>query len=317
MKTTVRSIAEEVGVSPATVSRVFSGAARVSPEVRQKVLSVAMRNGYGAEEARNIAVVLPSSALLGYCTLLLKQLFIVLAAKGFRCMVMRIDDIALMDESVLSGAISLAYKNELGRIWNRKQGIPLVCINALGSPIDGIREVRSDDRQGINLAMNYLYRYGHRRLALLTYDSDPYLSRSATDRRKVFEEFLGSHPDCSGVARNCSFLGRFLDVTQELIRTGATALLATGESLGGPVTHLLLACGIRIPQDLSFIAFENPECTPHLTPAPTTLEQRFDGLAAAAVDLLEKQLRGDHAHCKDVLVNYNLIERDSVAQPSS
>ena len=64
MKATVRSIAEAAHVSPATVSRVFSGSARVSPQVRAQVLNLARKLGYHGLEGRNIAVPPLASTLI-------------------------------------------------------------------------------------------------------------------------------------------------------------------------------------------------------------------------------------------------------------
>lgn len=315
MKATVRMIAKEVGVSPATVSRVFSGAARVSPQVRIKILNAAARAGYEYGEKKNIAVLLPDdSGLFGYGWMILDALLAELKKKGFQAMALRSSDIALLDESVVSGAISTIYHHGLEKNWNKKRSIPLVCVNNHGYPIEGVYEVCSDDEQGIFTAMKYLYENGHRRIGMMTYYFSPVASRNFAIRNRTFQTFIESHSDCSGFSRNCMMNSRVLDTVMEFVRSGITAILIAGESLSVPVNHVLHSCGIRVPQDISLIGFETKQCSEYLYPPQTCLEQRVDRLSELAVELLEKQLRGEH-NLKNELVNYNLLIRDSVAPP--
>ena len=146
MKATVRTIAKEAGVSPATVSRVFSGAAKVSPQVRQRVLNAAAQAGYDSGEKKNVAVIIPeNSGLSGYGGMILESLFLELNSHGFRALAITADDIALLDETVVAGAISVIYRHGLEKMWNKKRAVPLVCINSYGYPIDGVYEVSSND----------------------------------------------------------------------------------------------------------------------------------------------------------------------------
>ena len=66
MKTTIRSIAREAAVSPATVSRVLSGSAQVSPQTRARVLNIARKLGYQNAGIRNIALIAMENCFSGY-----------------------------------------------------------------------------------------------------------------------------------------------------------------------------------------------------------------------------------------------------------
>ena len=107
---------------------------------------------------------------------------------------------------------------------------------------------------------------------------------------------------------------RFLDTVMEVVRSGVTAIIAAGESLAAPVNHILSTCGIRVPEDISLIGFESRLVSEFLHPPMTCLEQRMGRMAELAVDLLEKQLRGEH-DLKNEQVDYNLFIRDSVGTP--
>lgn len=57
MKATIRSIAKTANVSPATVSRVLSGSAQVTPRMRSHVLNIARKLGYHSAGIRNVALI--------------------------------------------------------------------------------------------------------------------------------------------------------------------------------------------------------------------------------------------------------------------
>lgn len=315
MKATVRTIAKEAGVSPATVSRVFSGAAKVSPQVRLRVLNAAAQAGYDSREKKNVAVIIPeNSGLSGYGGMILESLFLELNSHGFRALAITADDIALLDETVVAGAISVIYRHGLEKMWNKKRAVPLVCINSYGYPIEGVYEVSSNDGQGISAAMNLLYGKGHRRIGMMTNIFDMANSRNSAIRIRTFDAFIKSHSDCSGIFRNSMLSTGFLDTVMEFVRFGVTAIIAAGESLAAPVNHILSTCGIRVPEDISLIGFESRHVSEYLHPPVTCLEQRMGRLAELAVELLEKQLRGEH-NLKNERVDYNLFIRDSVDAP--
>lgn len=315
MKATVRTIAKEAGVSPATVSRVFSGAAKVSPQVRLRVLNAAAHAGYDSGERRNVAVIMPGDGCFaGYGWMMLESLFIALSNRGFRGLAISSNNIALLDETVIAGAISVIYYRGLEKMWNKKRSVPLVCINSYGYPIEGVYEVSSDDGQGITAAMNLLYEKGHRRIGMMTNIFDMSNSRNSAIRARTFDSFIKSHSDCSGIFRNCMLSAGFLNTVMEFVRFGVTAIIAAGESLAAPVNHILSTCGIRVPEDISLIGFESRYVSEYLHPPVTCLEQRMGRLAELAVELLAKQLRGEH-NLKNERVDYNLFIRDSVGAP--
>ena len=151
MKATVRSIAEAAHVSPATVSRVFSGSARVSPQVRAQVLNLARKLGYHGLEGRNIAVITSGNTFFGYDSMILDALQQELAHRKFGAILIPAFSLSSLDECSIAGAISIVYSSGLEKIWSRNWAAPLVCINTTGFHLDGIYQVVSDEVMGIEL----------------------------------------------------------------------------------------------------------------------------------------------------------------------
>lgn len=313
MKATVRSIAEAAHVSPATVSRVFSGSARVSPQVRAQVLNLARELGYHGSEGRNIAVITSGITFSGYDGMILDALQRELAHRKFGAILIPAFSLSSLDECAIAGAISIVYSSGLEKIWSRNRAAPLVCINTTGFHLDGIYQVVSDEVMGIELALDHLFQFGHRKIGMVTLAANPRQMRGLSLRTETFQRVVQEHGG-TGKVINIISSTRAPDAVRALLNAGVSAIFAVGESVGLPVTHALKLFQCRIPEDISLISYENSGISEHLDPPHTTISQRMERLASSAVDLIEKQLNGEHG-LSDVSVDYCLHLRDSVAPP--
>ncbi len=313
MKATVRSIAKKANVSPATVSRVLSGSAHVTPQMRARVLDCARKLGCRNAGIRNIALIAQGNCFSGYDALLLRALYDELKHQNFRAILVTVSDLGVLDDSVIAGAISIVYQDGRDTSWIRNRALPMVRINTTGSPLDGIYRVYSNEQQGIELALDHLYRFGHRNLGILTYCSSLPGPPATSLRIETFHRYLEKR-GCTGTAVNMIDLNRAVDAVRKLLDSGVTAIFAAGESAGLPAAHALNLFHYRIPEDISLISMEDFRVSEYLTPPHTTIEQRMDLLAEAALSLLEKQWNGEQ-NISDIAVDYCLRTRDSVAPP--
>ena len=224
-----------------------------------------------------------------------------------------LEDLGALDDAVIAGVISIAYKDGRERLWIRNRALPMVCINTTGYHLDGIYQVCSDEQQGTELALEHFYSFGHRNLGILTFCSCLPGPPGNSMRVETFHRYLEKR-GCTGTAVNMIDCNRAIDAVRKLLDSGVTAILAAGESVGLPVAHALNLFHRRIPEDVSLISMENRRISEYLTPPHTTIEQRMDLLADAALSLLEKQWNGEQ-NITDVAVNYCLRSRDSVAPP--
>ena len=313
MKATIRSIAREANVSPATVSRVLGGSTQVTPHMRSHVLNIARKLGYHSAGIRNVALIAGESFYSGYDALLLQALREELRHRNYRAVLVTTSDLGALDDCVIAGAISIAYQDGREKLWIRNRALPMICINTTGYHLDGIYKVYSDEQQGIELALEHFYKFGHRNLGLVTYCSNLPGPPGNSLRIEIFHQYL-KKIGCSGTAVNMIACDRAVDAVRKLLDSGVTAILAAGESAGPPVAHALNLFRRRIPEDVSLISMENRKVSEFLQPPHTTIEQRMDRLASAAVSLLEKQWNGEQ-NLADVAINYCLRSRDSVAPP--
>ncbi len=319
---TLRQIAEKAEVAPATVSRALNHHPAISPPTVERVLRAARELGYDlAPKRRVVAVLLPrSDRPLGlYFLGLINAIREEAAAREWILEAFGLNDIDFLHERLVTGILTLDYIPGSVRELCAKYNLPLVSINNIPNYLDQANEVFSNDRKAIANAVSYLCGYGHRRIG--------FLSPSLANRRRdeAFQEACREFGVTTGDAilfvpnrpidRKHRFL--FQEAIEEVIAQKLTAIILPVEYGGG--ANLLAAFRefrLRVPEDISVIAWETPQVSEYLDPPLTTFEQNFRGMAAAAFGILE-ELMNRRPAAADVAIDYLFHERRSVAPPAN
>lgn len=316
---TIHKIAEESGVSIATVSRVFNGSDLVRPELAKVVLGVAERHNYTPKQSQRrdtMALVLEDGTIKtfsSYVSALLKELVHSCAERRLRLDIVPSEEIGLIRGKYIMGVVALLWEKKSLQKLESVKNAPVVAVNAA---FDGAK-VCTDEKQGLELALAYLEERGHRSIGLITRDFDSYGDRV---RRENFEQLTDSKSGLHGVSitydgTETSLLSavakavRRSAVGKESASDALTALIATSEDTGIILMHCLELLGLRVPEDISVISHEALNQSEFLIPPHTTLVQDYAGLANAALAALEGSPASDP---RRVLVPYHLIERESV-----
>ncbi|RMF17684.1 MAG: LacI family transcriptional regulator, partial [Alphaproteobacteria bacterium] len=204
-KVTIRQVAEQAGVSVATVSRVLNRKPGVDPTRRAKVLAVMKRLDYRpSASARELSFGRPTrigfnfgfgNPLARHYSLVRDLLYRELFARGFTIEVIETDNRGLparLTDAMILGSVL----DEDPRIpFLKERGVPFV---ALG-PADDCFWALSDEHAGGRLAGEHLVKLGHRRMLFITggvsrrgsaaYHLYTYASH---ERQRGFEEALGA-----------------------------------------------------------------------------------------------------------------------------
>ncbi len=307
MRLKLKELAERTGVSVSTVSRVLNNRGRIAPETRRRILELA-RPG---NNIRLVLLVVPHGILGWYSISLLNALKLRAAELGYALEITAGEDLASLPEQNFFGVISFDYSNHLASFWGRNYALPLVCLNDIGNPLEGICAVFSDEADGMSQVLNHLVSYNHRRIGLLTCGNPETFANCR--RCDVFlaamERFgLGNH----AVIRH-SMHEKYepYGVVKELCESGVSAIINLSETHSLHILHALRVAGVRVPQDLSFVTMELPYVSEFLDPPLTTLEQNYTALAATAFDTLERLVRGDRTSFEQT-VPYLFRKRASV-----
>ena len=316
-KVTVRELAAAATPSVASVSRALSGAPKVSPELRERIVGLARELGYrGGKRRKMLGVVLPSleiSTLGSYILSLLDALRKEIYRRDYQTVFVSLEDIELLNESVIDGVISFDFLDRIGRAWANLKALPLVCLNDSSSNFDRIYSVSSNELQGQRLIVDYLFKRGHRKIGFIKYRNPFQKKRGGDPRENAFRAAMKEHLlDPAPYIHLYDTEPEFTTGLGSLLRKGITAVIAAdGENHCAHVQGTLQLFGKRVPEDISIVSWETDHLSEFLIPRQTVLVQNFPLLAARSLDLIEALIRGEK-HVENILVDFRLVERDSV-----
>lgn len=307
-KTRLTDLAAELGCSVAAVSYALNDRPGVSEELRERVRELVRERNYEPLRPR-IAVLMTDAGLsLGfYMFSLLNALRGEAKRRGHQLLIVSRNDLSLLEDRMVSGALSLDFMHEIGRLFPKLKNMPLVCLNDLPNSLENVSTVHSDDEEGIRRALDYLVDCGHRRIGLFCA-----ASLSGEDRLKPFLAYrrFGTEVELHVEPLEFHHKSTVACRMEAMLEHKVTAILVSGERYGMEAYGALARLGKRIPEDVSVIGWENPGFSEHQIPPMTSLEQDFRGIASAAFDMLEKKIRGEQTG--NVFIPYKFHIRGSV-----
>lgn len=178
--------------------------------------------------------------------------------------------------------------------------------------------VDSDNFGGARRAVEYLLSLGHRRIAYLNGWEG---STNCADRLRGYQHAMEkwetpAHPEWVVQAGSDSHLSveARQHLTDLLIRTErVTALFAAGFYLTLETLTLLRSLGLRVPEDVSVISFDDPSSAAHINPPLSTVRQPLYEMGQRAMDLLFDVLTSpDPASlCQTIYLPTELVIRES------
>ncbi|MBO7742533.1 MAG: LacI family DNA-binding transcriptional regulator [Victivallales bacterium] len=317
MKTGLKEIALEAGVSLSTVSRVLNNNPRISREVRDKVLAVARRYDYHPRlpaHLRNIMVLTPDAQdyPAHYCVeMLVMALSAALTQNSYRMEIMPLNNLERLKKIQFYGAVAVGIDADKLQAWARDFNQPLVILDreVKGNP-SGIWQISSDEEQCMELAAAHCRERGVRRIGVLVYgekdSGNSELRMNAA--RKALEKYAYPVNDelfaYTSQESAVEAVGKMLD-------NKVDAIFAPGHSGGLLTAYALNIHGRRIPEDISLISSEICFFSPFATPPHTTFCPEYQQLAQRTVELFKARIQGKRFPQKSIIPT-RLIPRSSV-----
>lgn len=333
----LREIAVAAGVSIATVSRVLNNKPDVHQETRDRVMREVSRLGYDRHQTNGSGT---TAALIGLVNTwrvyrLTSDYVVNIAAgvttraddHGYRTAL--IDSDAIVREMRGQGEQS-ALEDIAGLVWSMPvfqrehaeylaaRGLPCVVINNC-APEVAIPLVESDNATAIRQAIEYLVGMGHHRIGFIGGGFDLANMRERYDGyRRSMREFNLEISD-EWIIDDLSTLSPegAIEGTYRLLGRGNTpsAIIGISEPVTRGIYHVLGSLGMRIPDDVSIVSFDDPPGAATMRPPLTTFRQPLERMATLAVDLLMDLIHHPQAagtpHRRELLT---LIVRDSVRE---
>lgn len=339
-RVTLEDIARESAVSLATVSLVLRNKPGINEETRRRVLLAAQRLGYRRSNGegvpplrlQRIGVLIKTRAgdppqtnpfyaqvLAGIeaaCRRLQINLLLATVPVDEDNHPEEVPRMLLEDELdglLLVGAFVDAT---ISRLLARP-GRPVVLVDAYASDA-GYDSVISDNFRGAYDAVSYLIARGHRHIGLI--GSLPHTYPSLEERRRGYLQALQDHAITTPYFGDCHVYEHeaaqaALDLLQRSPQI--TALFCCNDLMALAALRALRQVGVRLPEDLSIVGFDDIESAAHVSPALTTMRVDKASMGRLAVQLLLNRADYPDASCVTTVLRPTLIERASVAQPAA
>lgn len=308
---TINDVAKQAGVSTATVSRVLNNSGDVSEMLQRKVQEAVQQLGYVPNASARALMV--GSQIIGAVFPTIDHAIFAkgidalqrrLAIEGLQLLIATSDYDPHVEELkvqslVLHGAqgIVLCGCEQTGSLLEflRLRGTPCVHVMVSGDSKD-VHCVGFDNKKAIMSAVRYLIDIGHTKIAMLagiTMDNDRAAARVAGFRLAMKLAGLDLPP--TRIVERRYEIAEARDGLRELLMADSaiTAVVCGNDVLAQGVLAEALFMGLKVPDQLSIIGFDDLEITEHLTPPLTTVHVPTRLMWQMAAERLLALMRGE------------------------
>jgi DNA-binding LacI/PurR family transcriptional regulator len=338
MMITQKEIASQLGVSTSLVSRVLTGTAGeigVSGETIQRIREVAVRLNYRPSAAALTLRGRPTKTLgvivrdfedpfFGHMIGELHRLGWTneysLVLTGCPTTDDRQVDLGPLLKYHLDGLIMIGSDFEPeGLEGFRQKQVPIVRIGT-GQRREGILNISMDQESGLDQIVVYLQKLGHRDIGYIGNDTASHIRREEILLSVMKNHDLAIRPDAC-VRSSSKDVRSGYEAMRRLLhqREGSlpTAVVAADDVIAQGGLRALFERGIAVPTDLSLVGIDDIPSARMMIPALTTLRQPINEMIQEAFQLLTNPAKGTGTHTSDIVVNPELVIRESCASPGA
>ncbi len=306
--TTISDVARHAGVSPVTVSRVINRVGNVNADTQQRVEEAIAALGYvpssvarslRSKHTHTLALIV-SDIQNVFWTTVARGVEDVTHSHGYSVFLCNTDEdmakqrryLDLVIRQRVDGVIIAPYSSDAAELAElRMRNVPTVVIDRAIHGWD-VDSVRGDSLGGAYALVNHLLALGHRRIAML---AGPLSTTTAADRVAGYRLALAR----AGVEDDEALI-RFGEykasageqMTAQMFDSGArpTAIFAANNAIAMGVITELSRRGLRIPQDVALVSFDDLPDTSRLFPFLTVAAQPAYEIGVSAAQLLFDRL---------------------------
>ncbi len=324
----IKEIAKKAEVSPATVSRVLNGTKAVSPELKERVLSIIKYEGYEANHiARSmvlkknftVGLIIPNISEM-YHRIIFSSIEETLEEAGYKVIVYRVKDEPnheqvywdLLMKNRADGII-IMHETSKPEIYSqiKNTSVPVVLCS-INIPSMDIPKVRIDDYRAALDGTRYLLELGHRHIGII-------LGRgySAGDQRlQGYRDALEKH--------SIAFNSELVEVGEYTMESGSravtrlfsrnnaiTAIYSMCDEMAIGVLHGLRQMGLSVPEDVSVLGLDGIDILPYLCPPLSSVQQPIPEIGRQSAKILLAMMNGEQVDTSPVVLEHKLVERQS------
>ncbi|WP_088809589.1 MULTISPECIES: LacI family DNA-binding transcriptional regulator [Listeria] len=329
MSVTIREIAEKTGVSITAISQILNGKGdRFSEVTKNRVLKAAKDMAYKPNFfAKNM--VTNHTNTIGMVVPEVTDAFFSQMVKGAEDYLNQHDYMIMLCNSSNDKEREDRYVEEL--LHRAVDGLIIASPNILASKVfERMREKKKpyilldrqrneqkegriavDDYEGGYMATKHLLELGHEKIGIIISDNSFY---NVFER---YEGYLACMKDAGitvpedWIASGDQTMDGGFKAGDKLLAGGVTGVFATNDLMAVGLYRFLFDKGIKIPEDLSVIGFDDIELSEFMTPPLTTIRQPIYEIGAIAAEFLLQKIACPEEKMKNRLLDLKLIERGS------
>jgi DNA-binding LacI/PurR family transcriptional regulator len=327
----LKTLAEYLELSPATISLVVNdapGAQSIAPKTRERVLAAAKKFNYKANflarslrtrQSFTIGVIVPEFSE-GYFTMVMNGVEEHLLQAGYLHFVVshqgRFDLIdgypRLLTERAVDGFILV------NTLLREPVKVPVVAISG-HKKMRGVANVMLDHDHSAMLALQHLYDLGHRDIAFMKGQPHALDSEPRWESICQLAESIGIciRPElCVHIRTNSWSPELGYPIIRDLLaeRQDFTAIFCFNDIAAIGAIRAIVDAGLRCPQDISVVGFDDIASAAYQTPSLTTIRQPLRRMGEMAAQLLLKRIQTPEATYADtIMFEPELMVRESTA----
>lgn len=331
MKLTIQDVAQKAGVSKTTVSRILNGNyAQTSEETTRKVLETireldyrpnALAQGLKSMRTRVIGIML-SNLQNPFWMRVLEGVEDTCRSSQYHLMISNSNESADLEEEHVRGyqmrkvdgiLVNPTMQNRSVFESLQDTEFPMVVLNRRLDKA-GFHSIQMDNELGASLAVEHLVRLGRTRIAAFVYNN----SRVSTwtDRIRGYRKAMERHgfgPDRISVVETEQDGASVKEKTMALCRVNPPdAILSTNNMMTLDILEGIKESGLRIPQDIALIGYDETAWARHLEPPLTTVSQPAYEMGKLAAETLIKLIEGNRKpRAKTIMLRPELVVRRS------
>jgi LacI family transcriptional regulator len=333
-RATIKDVAKEANVSSATISYVLNGKENISEETKTRVYAAMERlnyipnlsaRGLANNTSKLIGVVIPQtepgSTLLfsnNFYSEIMSSIEYHARMQGYHVLISATDAnesyFNLAKQRNLDGIIIIGAYPDQFFCDVKKTQIPIVLVDSYFDD-HYFHSIQINDRYGGYIATKHLFENGHRRIGIFTgrLKEGGVVKKRFDGYVDALKEY-GLSVNAEDVFEGTVDFESGLKLSEKLVskKTDITALFCSADILAIGAMKGLYNKGIKIPEDISIIGFDDLVLSQYVSPSLSTVHQNITGKGEEAVRLLFNSINGTQPGKQETILPISLIERDSV-----
>jgi DNA-binding LacI/PurR family transcriptional regulator len=329
-KTTIQQIADIAGVSIATVSRVMNHKTTVKEGTRRKILDVMEKLNFNSSsvlvtEDTSKTILLGVSELRNpFNSLVINGIQQAAYQNNYRVFILQARELNFTFEDFkdvlqnhsFAGIILLTGVSDVKLLELLAMSCPIVRCNEY-CDINGISFVCIDEAMAARKATDYLISCGCKKIGMMNCSLQ---FQFAQHREFGYTEAL----EKAGLEQHAEWIAHISSINYSLaysyamnilnLQNRPDAVFAVSDVYAVAVIHAAKKLGIRVPQDLAVIGFDNIEVSSMVDPTITTIEQPGAQIGYQGCELLIEKIKNPATAKKRIILDTELIVRESTAR---